>query len=140
MKRDNHSPGEACHDFNFKNLFIFAPVLPIGKVVAAQVGSAEDDRVVKDEDLGVLQSQCLIVTLRHQRFQCTAQQRRVVQRHAAGVLKVQSAHSGFRTSVNNMSVTFLSPSNFPSTVQELSPLTTLVPRQKSSNIFTLSSE
>ena len=61
------------------NQFIFAPVLPVGKVVAAQVGPAEDDRVVKDEDLGVLQSQRFVVTLRHECFQCTAQQRCVVQ-------------------------------------------------------------
>ena len=65
---------------------MLAPVLPVGEVVVAEVGPAEDDRVVEHKDLGVLQPQRLVVPLRYRGFPGAAQQGSVVQRNAARVL------------------------------------------------------
>ena len=65
---------------------LLAPVLPVGEVVAAEVGPAEDDRVVEHKDLGVLQPQRLVVPLRYRGLPGAAQQRSVVERDAARVL------------------------------------------------------
>ena len=54
------------------------PVLTVGEVVVAQIGTADDQGVVKQVDFAVLHSDCLRKFGGHDFFRETAQHRRVV--------------------------------------------------------------